>query len=168
MARSIILDHMVNYVRIKSLGPDYSLWGYTMNSESFEAISHPLRIKILQVLSRKPMSFAELKRELGIKSSGKLDFHLKKLKNLITLDEHGNYTLTRDGYAALEAVSTINKYGWQKRAYILNLLLYIIINLYISMTSYNLWLTIVFPLSTLWILFYSYWSIVKRRIFKAL
>jgi|Deesub1362A_J573_1020465.scaffolds.fasta_scaffold00012_37 DNA-binding HxlR family transcriptional regulator len=168
MAGSTTLDQVVNCVRIKSPDPDYSLWGCVMNSESFEAISHPLRIRILRILSRKPMGFAELKRELGIKSSGKLDFHLKKLKNLITLDEHGNYTLTRDGYAALEAVSTIDKYGWQKRAYILNLILYIIINLYTSITSYSLWLTIVFPLSTVWIVFYSYWSIVKRRIFRAL
>ena len=58
-----------------------------MSDEVFEAISHPLRIKILKLLANKPRSFSELKRELGIESSGKLDFHLKKLRNLITMDE---------------------------------------------------------------------------------
>ena len=48
----------------------------------FEAVSHPIRIKILKMLAEKPMSFSELKRELGIRSSGKLDFHLKKLGDL--------------------------------------------------------------------------------------
>ncbi|RLI23135.1 ArsR family transcriptional regulator, partial [Candidatus Bathyarchaeota archaeon] len=32
----------------------------------FEAVSHPIRIKILKMLAEKPMSFSELKRELGI------------------------------------------------------------------------------------------------------
>jgi len=55
-----------------------------VSTETFEAISHPVRIKILKVLAEKSLSFSELKRELGIKSSGKLDFHFKKLDNLIT------------------------------------------------------------------------------------
>ncbi|RLE69087.1 MAG: ArsR family transcriptional regulator, partial [Thermoprotei archaeon] len=66
-----------------------------MKDEEFEAISHSLRIKILEILSKKAMGFSELKRELGIESSGKLDFHLKKLKGLVTL-ENGKYVLTRD------------------------------------------------------------------------
>ena len=88
--------------------------------ETFEAIAHPLRVKILKLLAERPMGFSELKRELGIKSSGKLDFHLKKLGSLITLNSNGKYTLTKEGYAALQAITTIKKYGWQKRAYIIN------------------------------------------------
>jgi len=134
----------------------------------FEAISHPIRIKILKLLAEKPMSFAELKRKLGIKSSGKLDFHLKKLGNLITLNNEGKYTLTKDGYAALQAIITIKKYGWQKRAYILNLVAYILANIYAYWTAptLSLWLTIILPITTAWIIFYSYWNIVKRKIFK--
>jgi len=44
------------------------------SDETFEAIAHPLRIKILKLLAEKPMKFSELKRKLGIKSSDKLDF----------------------------------------------------------------------------------------------
>lgn len=48
------------------------------------------------------MSFSELKRKLGIKSSGMLDFHLKELRGLIILNSEGKYTLTKEGYAALQ------------------------------------------------------------------
>lgn len=136
-----------------------------VEDEKFEAISHPMRIKILEILSKKAMGFSELKRELGIESSGKLDFHLKKLKGLITTED-GKYILTKDGYAALQAIYTIRRYGWQKRAYVLNIIIYIIVNILSAFKAFNIWLYTVFPASTIWIIFYSYWSIVKRGIFK--
>ena len=136
-----------------------------VEDEKFEAISHPIRIKILEILSKKAMRFSELKRELSIESSGKLDFHLKKLKDLITIED-GKYILTRDGYAALQAIHTIRKYGWQRRAYILNVTIYIIINILSAFKAFNIWLYLIFPASTVWIIFYSYWSIVKRGVFK--
>jgi len=140
------------------------------SNEIFEAISHPLRIKILKLLAEKSMSFSELKRELGTKSSGKLDFHLKKLGNLITLNSEGKYTITKEGYAALQAISTIRKYGWQKRAYIINTIAYVIVVAYtLNAMSWRIsWsiYTIVLVMATLWFLFYSYWSIVKRGVFK--
>ena len=139
-----------------------------MSDEVFEAISHPLRIKILKLLAKKPRSFSELKRELGIESSGKLDFHLKKLRNLITMDEGGKYILTKEGYAALQAIYTIKKYGWQKRAYFINLAAYIVFNMLAAIANFTLWLIIVLPLSTAWIAYYTYKSIAKRKIFKAM
>jgi DNA-binding HxlR family transcriptional regulator len=137
--------------------------------KEFDAVSHPIRIKILEMLADKPMSFAELKRKLDIRSSGKLDFHLKKLDGLITIDENGKYVITKEGQAALQAVITIRKYGWQKRAYFITTILYIIF------TAYLIWIIIRYPdnliyiltlaLITLWYLFYSYWNIIKRKIF---
>ena len=119
-----------------------------MSTETFEAISHPVRIKILKVLAEKSLSFSELKRELGIKSSGKLDFHLKKLDNLITTNNEGKYTLTREGYAALQAIITIKKYGWQRRAYILNLIAYALVNIFAWFRHPSLWFIAVFPITT--------------------
>jgi len=142
------------------------LSGGTMSDEVFESISHPLRIRILKLLAKKPRSFSELKRELGVKSSGKLDFHLKKLGSLITVDENGKYTLTKDGYAALEAIHTIKKFGWQKRAYFINLAAYIMFNIIAATSNFTLWLMIVLPLSTAWIAYYTYKSVIKRKIFK--
>ena len=140
------------------------------SDETFEAISHPLRIKILELLAKKPMSFSELKKELGISSSGKLDFHLKKLGSLITMDEKGKYTLSKEGYAALQAITTVKRYGWQKRAFLLNTVVCMIVVAYILWTIYvkgvePLYIAIL-VLVALWYLYYSYWCIVKRGIFK--
>ena len=136
------------------------------DDEAFDAISHPLRVKILQKLSEKPMGLSELKRELGIGSSGKLDFHFKKLGELITTDDRGRYTLTREGYAALQAVDVIKNYRWQRRAYHLNLAICILLNLYFAATDPSIWLQIVLPTSTIWIAFYTYWTVIKRRAFR--
>ncbi|RLE91874.1 MAG: hypothetical protein DRN04_11760 [Thermoprotei archaeon] len=136
----------------------------------FEAISHPIRIKVLKLLAKRPMSFSELKRELGIKSSGKLDFHLKKLGNLVTLNSEDKYALTKEGYAALQTITTVRKYGWQKRAYIVNMVAYAIVVLYtLNAMSWKItWsaYTIVLIAATVWFVFYSYWSIVKRKVFR--
>ena len=140
------------------------------SDEAFEAIAHPLRIKILKLLAERPMGFSELKRELRIKSSGKLDFHLRKLGGLIALNSDGKYTLTKEGYAALQAITTIKKYGWQKRAYIINTVACTIV---VAFTLSRILLESVKPiylavlvLVSLWFVFYSYWSIVKRGVFR--
>jgi len=140
------------------------------SDETFEAIAHPLRIKILKLLAERPMGFSELKRELGIKSSGKLDFHLKKLGNLIILNSDGKYTLTKEGYAALQAITTIKKYGWQKRAYIINTVACAIVVAFtlsrVLLEGVKLIYLAVLVLVFLWFIFYSYWSIVKRGAFR--
>lgn len=77
------------------------------SSELFEAISHPTRIRILKILEDHPTSFAALKRELSIDSSGNLDHHLKKLSGLVLVQRDGLYALTDDGKEALTSVRTI-------------------------------------------------------------
>jgi DNA-binding HxlR family transcriptional regulator len=133
------------------------------SNDIFEAISHPLRVEILKLLAKKPMRFADIKRELEIESSGLLDFHLKKLDNLISVDNEGFYVLSEKGFAALQAIDTISKYGWQKRAYYLNIALAIIINLFTLILDIK-WLPLTISVSIIWIAFYSYWTLVKRRI----
>jgi DNA-binding HxlR family transcriptional regulator len=77
------------------------------SAELFEKIAHPTRIRILEVLESTPLSFGKLKNELGISSSGNLDYHLKKLEELIVLDPEGNYRLSDEGKEALVAVRII-------------------------------------------------------------
>jgi DNA-binding transcriptional ArsR family regulator len=62
----------------------------TSRAELFEALGHPIRIKILQALERKPMGFAELKKATGIESSGHLSFHLTKLEGLLKVGVDGH------------------------------------------------------------------------------
>ena len=76
-------------------------------TEFFEAISHPTRIKILKLLEGSPMSFSQLKKRLGIESSGNLDHHIKKLEKLVRTNGKGLYALSDDGKEALRAVRLI-------------------------------------------------------------
>ena len=143
------------------------------SDEIFEAVSHPIRIDIVQILAEKPLGFADLKRELKISSSGLLDFHLKKLDELITANKEGRYALTEKGFAALTTIEGATGYyrlrSAQKRSYILAVALVVLINIgtlwVASQTeNYVLWYAIVLPFTLAWIAFYSYWTLVKRRI----
>ena len=76
-------------------------------AELFEALGHPIRVKILQALGTKPMGFAELKKEVGIGSSGHLEFHLRKLSGLVETTAEGSYTLTDDGTEAVRVLKSV-------------------------------------------------------------
>jgi DNA-binding transcriptional ArsR family regulator len=74
-------------------------------AELFEALGHPTRIKILELLANSPQSFSDLKKALDIDSSGQLQFHLQKLQGLIKTDPEGNYALTDEGKEALRVIT---------------------------------------------------------------
>jgi DNA-binding HxlR family transcriptional regulator len=143
------------------------------SDEMFEAVSHPIRIDIVQILAEKPLGFADLKRELRISSSGLLDFHLKKLDELITINKEGRYSLTEKGYAALTTVEGAAGYyrlrSAQKRSFFLALAVSVLVNigtLWVAFQTenYMIWYAIVLPVTLAWVIFYSYWTLVKRRI----
>jgi hypothetical protein len=133
------------------------------SDEVFEAISHPIRIAILKELAKKPTRFADLKRQLRIKSNGLLDFHLKKMNTIVTTDSDGLYTLNDRGFAALRAVSVVSNYGWQRRSWMINVLLLSAITIYFLFAAPEFFLLAAIP-AIGWILFYSYWTFVKRRV----
>jgi len=136
----------------------------TMSSDQvFEAISHPLRIDILRALARKPMGFADLKRKLRISSSGLLDFHLKKMATIVTTNEDGFYSLNQTGFAALYAVEVVSRKGSLRRSLYINLLVYIVMNTYVWFTMPEYFVILLVPTSA-WIVFYAYWSFVKRGV----
>lgn len=144
------------------------------SNKVFDAISHPLRIEILRKLFQKPLGFADLKRSLKIKSSGLLDFHLKKMSSVVTTDKDGLYTLNDNGYAAIQAIGIISRHGWQRRSFFINIIVYIMMNLYFIIILpalygganelYWILALAVFGGTSLWVMFYSYWSLVKRRV----
>ena len=143
------------------------------SDDLFEAVSHPMRIEIVKALAEKPLRFADLKRHLKISSSGLLDFHLKKLNDLITTNDEGNYTLTEKGFAALTAVEGAVGYyrlrSAQKRSFFLALAVSVFVNIgtlwvAFQIENYMIWYAIVLPVTLAWIIFYSYWTLVKRRI----
>lgn len=85
------------------------------SAELFEAIAHTVRIKILKILEKQPASFASLKRQLGIDSSGNLDFHLKKLSALVAVREDGLYGLTEAGKEALLSIEAVEMWTEMER-----------------------------------------------------
>jgi DNA-binding HxlR family transcriptional regulator len=133
------------------------------SDDLFEAVSHPMRIEIIKVLAKGPRRFADIKRELKIESSGLLDFHLKKLNDLISINKEGLYVLNEKGFAALQAVEAISKYGWQKRAFYINLLFSIIMKIYVMLKMAE-YLPFTLAISAAWMTFYSYWTFVKRHV----
>jgi len=76
-------------------------------AELFEALGHPIRVKILHSLETKPLGFAELKREVGVESSGHLQFHLGKLAGLVGTTPDGSYALTDDGREAIRVLKSV-------------------------------------------------------------
>lgn len=80
-------------------------------AELFEALGHPVRIRILQTLEREPMGFADLKKAVGIESSGHLSFHLGKLGGLLKVGQDGRYLLTDEGREALRVISVTRNEG---------------------------------------------------------
>jgi hypothetical protein len=133
------------------------------SDEIFEAISHPMRITLLKELAKKPIRFADLKRKLRIKSSGLLDFHLKKMEAVITTDKDGLYTLNARGFAALRAVNVVTNYGWQRRSWMLNVLMMSMLNIYFFFAAFEFYIFVAIP-TVGWLIFYSYWTFVKRKV----
>jgi DNA-binding HxlR family transcriptional regulator len=143
------------------------------SDEMFEAVSHPIRIDIVRILAERPLGFADLKRELKLSSSGLLDFHLKKLDELITINKEGRYSLTEKGFAALTTIEGAAGYyrlrSAQKRSFFLALVVSFFINigtLWIAFQTenYMIWYAIILPFTLAWIIFYAYWTLIKRRI----
>lgn len=75
-------------------------------AELFEALGHPMRVKILRSLEDGPAGFAKLKRAVGIESSGQMQFHLGKLGGLVTTNSEGSYALTDEGKEAIRVFNT--------------------------------------------------------------
>jgi hypothetical protein len=55
------------------------------------------------------VGFADLKKKLGIESSGHIQYHLNKLNDLVKTDEYGKYTLSDQGKDALLSVQTAER-----------------------------------------------------------
>ncbi len=80
--------------------------GETIYSTLFRSLKHPVRRKILRVLSDKPTSFSDLLEELGI-SSSHLTYHLDSLGELVAKLDGGDYKLSTFGEAAVNTMRVV-------------------------------------------------------------
>lgn len=68
-------------------------------STIFTALKHPIRRRILRMLSKQPMTFSEMIEVLGVSNSF-LTYHLENLGELVGKTEDGKYKLSSFGEAA--------------------------------------------------------------------
>ena len=68
-----------------------------------EVLKHPMRREILSALDgRKTISYVDLMSLVGATNTGKFNYHLKILGDLIEKDQNGKYVLTEKGQTATE------------------------------------------------------------------
>ena len=72
------------------------------------SLKHPLRRKILRILSEKPLSYSEILEALEI-DSGHLNYHIKNLGEIVTRTKDGKYALSSVGFAAVKLMSKIEE-----------------------------------------------------------
>lgn len=72
----------------------------------FSALNHPIRRRIIEMLARNSVTYTYMLEELDI-DTGKLNFHLKKLEDLIEKDEKGLYNLTDKGLRAFSILQQV-------------------------------------------------------------
>jgi len=59
-------------------------------------VTHPVRMRIIELLAVKPLTWKELSSELGVRT-GSLYHHLDTLERIVTRDSQRRYTLTKLG-----------------------------------------------------------------------
>ncbi len=74
----------------------------------FTSLKHPVRRKILRMLSDKPMSFMELAELIGV-SSSHLTYHLESLGELVFKMDSGQYKLSSFGKATVSAMKGVEE-----------------------------------------------------------
>ena len=75
-------------------------------STIFASLKHPVRRKILRMLSKKPMSFSEMLEVLGVSNSF-LTYHLENLGELVSKKEDGKYRLSSFGEDAMATMTRV-------------------------------------------------------------
>ena len=74
----------------------------------FSSLKHPVRRKILRMLSDQPMSFSQLLEALGV-SSSHLTYHLENLGELVSKQENGEYKLSTFGAASVDTMKIVEE-----------------------------------------------------------
>jgi DNA-binding transcriptional ArsR family regulator/regulator of replication initiation timing len=75
-------------------------------SSIFASLKHPVRRKILRMLSKKPMSYSEMLEVLGVSNSF-LTYHLENLGELVSKMEDGKYRLSSFGEDAMATMTRV-------------------------------------------------------------
>ncbi|MGD0978821.1 MAG: winged helix-turn-helix domain-containing protein [Candidatus Bathyarchaeia archaeon] len=72
----------------------------------FASLKHPIRRRILRMLSKNPMTFSEMLEALGVSNSF-LTYHLENLGELVSKVDDGKYRLSSFGEAAMATMTKV-------------------------------------------------------------
>jgi len=75
-------------------------------STIFVSLKHPIRRKILRILSSEPQTFSDLQKQFKIESSH-LTYHIDGLGNLLYKTDNGKYALSSLGEAAISTITKV-------------------------------------------------------------
>lgn len=74
----------------------------------FSSLKHPIRRKILRILSSEAQTFSDLQKQFNIESSH-LTYHIDGLGNLLLKTEDGKYALSSLGEAAVSTMKNVEE-----------------------------------------------------------
>lgn len=77
-------------------------------SALYSALRHPIRRRILCMLSERPRTFTEMLNVFGVESSH-LTYHLESLRELVSKAEDGTYRLSAFGEAAISIMRKVEE-----------------------------------------------------------
>ena len=95
-----VLFHCVKWGKLVSVSDEEPY------STIFASLKHPIRRRILRMLSKKPMSFSEMLEVLGVSSSF-LTYHLENLGELVAKIDDNKYRLSSFGEAAIATMTKV-------------------------------------------------------------
>jgi DNA-binding transcriptional ArsR family regulator len=143
---SIALTGLVR-VQYSKLASCRSLGGIDVSLH--ETLSDETRNKLVHLLRENgSLSYTELMKAAGVSSSGQMNYHLKMLGDVLSVDEKGQYSLTEKGVFAYASQNSLQSRGgllkinsirrhWFGIALVLTLLLTVILFMY-SRGTFNI------------------------------
>ncbi len=79
--------------------------------EAARILRDPTRRRILRLLAEEgPLEYSEILRRLGLKSTGRLNYHLKLLAPYLEKDDHGRYLLNSGGESLYRLMAGLGIY----------------------------------------------------------
>ncbi len=78
-------------------------------------LKDPTRRRIIRLLAEEgALEYSEIMRKLGLTSTGRLNYHLKVMRDLLEKDELNRYRLSKKGILAYQL---LREYGYDEREY---------------------------------------------------
>ena len=89
------------------VGP-FSDAGDDLRTDALETLGHDIRIRILQTLAdaSEPLTFTELREAVGVRDTGKFNYHLTKLCEYFVRESTDGYELGHAGTRVVTASHT--------------------------------------------------------------